>query len=289
MLYNTNNIVFDNQKSHIQQPMYTTLTSLIDRLDNDATYDSGVIRWGCPIPSFGDLSTSRIATVGINPSNREFIDEEGHELQGKYRRFHTLKSLGLQSWLDVDARHIQLIAQSCFDYFNGNPYDRWFKTLDYIISGAQVSYYDKTFKACHLDLIPYATIRKWTELSTQQHSMLLALASNFLGLLIRDSPLEVLILNGKTVVQIFQEISCVRLNKCNASKWTLPRYSSPDVVGIAYSGIINTISGIQLERNLIVLGFNHNLQGSFGVTKQVLQEIRSWISESVMELNSATK
>ena len=56
--------------------LLTALTTLINRLDSPAISGTGVIRWGCPVPSFGDLSASRVATVGLNPSNREFVDEE---------------------------------------------------------------------------------------------------------------------------------------------------------------------------------------------------------------------
>ena len=39
------------------------------------------------------------------------------------------------------------------------------------------------------------------------------------------------------------------------------------------------MSGIVLGRKILVLGFNHNIQSSFGVTTKVIQEIRSWIAE----------
>lgn len=124
--------------------MYTTLATLIDRLDSIAMSGTDVIRWGAPVPSFGDLTRARVATLGLNPSNREFVDDSGDELQGPHRRFHTLNSLGLTEWSDVDVRHPRLILDSCRTYFLGNPYDRWFKRLDYVIAGAQASYYDRS-------------------------------------------------------------------------------------------------------------------------------------------------
>src|SRR5256885_16941618 len=132
---------------------------MIDRLDRPDRSGTDVIRLGCPVPSFGDLSSSGVATLGLNPSNREFMDELGEELEGTFRRFHTLNSLGLASWSDVDSRHLRLILESCRTYFLGNPYDRWFKRLDQVVSGTQASFYDVSRQACHLDLIPYATAR----------------------------------------------------------------------------------------------------------------------------------
>ena len=73
--------------------MYSALTTLLDRLDSADTQRAAVIRWGSPVPSFGDLTKSDVATLGLNPSNKEFVDNSGNELSGSERRFHTLKSL----------------------------------------------------------------------------------------------------------------------------------------------------------------------------------------------------
>lgn len=258
--------------------LHAALSTLIDRLDSPAVSRTQVIRWGCPVPCFGDLSSSRVATLGLNPSNREFVDELGDELRGTFRRFHTLTSLGLQSWSDVDARHLRLITESCCNYFLGNPYDRWFKKLDRVVSGANASFYDASCRACHLDLIPYATARKWTELTARQRSSLLTVAADTLGLLLRDSPVRILILNGRSVVDHFQEIAGICLERVEMPAWSLSRQPKRDVAGLAYRGVVNTLSGISLPHEILVLGYNHNLQSSFGVTNEVIRGIRDWIS-----------
>lgn len=263
--------------------MHSTLATLINRLERSDISRANVIKWGCPVPSFGDLSRSQVATLGLNPSNREFVDEAGSELQGAARRFHTLGSLNIKSWAEVDARHMRMILESCCTYFRGNPYDRWFKRLDQVVSGTKASYYDDSHAACHLDLIPYATARKWTELTTQQRSLLLSISGDTLGLLLRDSPVRVLILNGKSVLRQFQEIAGVILESREMPTWSLPRQSKPDVTGIAYRGVVDTLSGISLGRQLLVLGFNHNLQSSFGVTTEVVHAIRRWIARASRE------
>ena len=58
--------------------MHKTLTTLIDRFDAPELAEADVIPWGCPVPSFGDLSSSQVATLGLNPSNKEFVDEVGN-------------------------------------------------------------------------------------------------------------------------------------------------------------------------------------------------------------------
>ena len=261
-----------------------TLITLIDRLDTSCVHQLGVIEWGSPVAVFGDLSSSRIATMGLNPSNREFVDTSGRELQGPFRRFHTLNSLGLRSWSGVDFRHIHLILESFRDYFRRNPYRAWFRALDRAISATETSYYDPYGGACHLDLIPYATSLKWTALTPWQRAALLEIAADSLGLLLREAPVEVLILNGRSVVEHFEEMAETRLQRRRMDGWGLPRRARSDVPGYSYAGFVESIGGIGLDRKVAVLGFNHNLQSSYGVTTAVVREIRAWLPEAAHEV-----
>lgn len=264
--------------------MHATLSSLLERLDNDALSKAKVIPWGSPIPSFGDLSCSSIATLGLNPSNREFVDVRGNELDGDVRRFHTLQSLGLKKWSDANVTHRKKIWESCNRYFDLNPYDGWFKVLDKIISGTNASYYDKSVKACHLDLIPYATACKWTELTLQQRTLLLNLVGDTLGLLLKNSPIRLLILNGQAVIENLQRITGVDFEKDAIANWTLPRKTGVGVKGFSYRGTIREVAGVHLHRKVHILGFNHNIQSSFGVTTQVKTAIQEWVTASAEEV-----
>lgn len=264
--------------------MTATLTSLLERLDNKALTKARVIPWSSPIPSFGDLSRSKIATLGLNPSNREFVDLSGNELVGISRRFHTLRSLGIKKWSDANSTHHSMILDSCNLYFHQNPYDGWFKGLDKIISGTNASYYDDSIKACHLDLIPYATACKWTELTSEQRAFLLNFSADTLGLLLRDSPVRLLVLNGQAVIDNLQRISGANFTQDTITTWTLPRKSGIGVKGFSYRGTVDEIAGVKLNRKVHILGFNHNIQSSFGVTTLVKSAIRSWITTSTKEI-----
>jgi hypothetical protein len=266
--------------------MNATLSTLIERLEDAVMSGTEVIPWGSPIPCFGDLSRSEVATLGLNPSNREFVDASGNELEGRSRRFHTLKSLGLARWSDVTAQHLEQILDSCRRYFSGNPYDAWFKKLDNIISGTNASYYSPSAKACHLDLIPYATLCKWTTLSSHQRLSLFAASGDSLALLLRDSPVRILILNGNSVAKTFQEIAGVRLEKRAMRDWTLSRRENSDVTGFSYTGTVRDLFGVKLRNEILVLGFNHNIQSSFGVTGQAITAIRQWITQAAHEVLS---
>ena len=78
---------------------------MVDRLDR--AVHQYVIPWSCPVPFFGGLTTASVATVGINPGDREFVNESGAELEGGARRLPTLRSMGLTSWADADATHLR--------------------------------------------------------------------------------------------------------------------------------------------------------------------------------------
>jgi hypothetical protein len=255
------------------------LINLIERFEDPKIKKADIIAWGSPILSFGSISNSRIATLGLNPSNREFVDGNGNELNGNQRRFHTLKSLGIKQWNEANDNHLESITKLCVEYFYRNPYDSWFKRLDYLISGTSMSYYFPSGQACHLDLIPYATSSKWTDLSPKQKDLLFQLSGDTLGLILENSPIEILILNGQAVVDNLSKVSKVEFNRRHMPSWTLPRKLSDGVAGYSYTGVINNIGGIKLKKDILVLGYNHNIQSSFGVTSEVQKSIRNWISK----------
>ncbi|WP_249384114.1 hypothetical protein [Chitinivorax sp. B] len=260
------------------------LSSLVHRLDGPHLASLEVIPWAAPVLSFGDLSRSKVATLGLNPSNREFVDVYGNELTGHDRRFHTLGSLGLKRWADVRDEHLEQIRESCSEYFAGNPYDEWFQALNKLIAGANASYYGMFADACHLDLVPYATRCKWVELSSSQRADLLKATGDALGLILRESAVDVLVLNGQSVIENLQAICGCTFQRDAVPDWTLPRRASKGVAGYAYTGNICQISGIGLGREISVLGYSHNIQSSFGVTTQVKTAIQHWITQNAHEV-----
>lgn len=260
------------------------LSTMVRRLDDSHLQELSVIPWAAPVLSFGSPSRSKIATLGLNPSNREFVDTAGNELDGCNRRFHTLKSLGLRRWPDAKVEHLKQIQESCDNYFERNPYDGWFKALNQLILGVNSSYYGMFSDACHLDLVPYATSCKWVELTTSQRNCLLKSGGDALGLLLRESSIEALVLNGQSVIENLQAVSQCVFKREAVPDWTLPRHSSQGVKGYAYTGKICQISGIGLGREISILGYSHNIQSSFGVTTKVKTAIQQWITHTASEV-----
>lgn len=257
---------------------YAILDTLIERLDSNKLADTCVGRCWAPVPYFGDLSNSRVATVGINPSDKEFVNDSGNEIVGHKRRFHTLKSLGISCWSEADNCHIQQILESCTKYFEcgRNPYDEWFKPLDKIIAGTGASYYCSN--ACHLDLVPFATACKWRDLNKPQKSKLLCMNRDAIGQLLSVSPIEILILNGSEVVNGFQRAASIRLDRSRMDDWTLPWKNGPRS-GFAYRGVASCLPSIALNRRVLILGYNHNIKGTPGVL-DVADSIKDWVASN---------
>ncbi|TGD78228.1 hypothetical protein [Hymenobacter wooponensis] len=258
------------------------IENLIKKMNSIEFNNSSAITLACPVPYFGNIHNAKIATVGINPSNLEFLDNNNIELGRWNRRFPTLTSLGLSSWANANERHFDLIEESCTNYFKSNPYDMWFKKLDHIISGSNYSYYFPLENACHLDLIPYATKQKWSELSNAQRNYLIHISGDIIRSMINKSSVTHLILNGKTVINLFSQMFNIELTELPMVNWSLPRKTTDNVKGISYVGILRTTNKDLTNRDIIVLGYNHNIQSSFGVTSQVQKEIRNWVSHNVI-------
>jgi len=257
--------------------MNKIILDLIHRIESNALLGTNIISWGAPVPVFGDISQSKVATLGLNPSNLEFTDNNGNELVGEDRRFHTLSSLKLNSWKFTNQEHIKLIIDSYKYYFFTNPYDRWFKSLDVILKELDVSYYNHDKHACHLDLVPYATATKWGKLSAGQQKQLVSSTCDGLASLLYESPIRVLILNGASVVNNFSLISSIDFKVDEMPSWTLCRDSKRKVKGYSYKGKLSQLLGHKFSHEILVLGFNHNIQSSFGVTNHVKHSIARWI------------
>ena len=86
-------------------------------------------------------------------------------------------------------------------------------------------------------------------------------------------------LNGASVVRAFENLTGATLSKSEMPSWSLRRRDDRSAKGFAYVGKVSAIANASLGRELLALGYNHNIQSSFGVTTAVVQEIRRWIAQ----------
>ena len=157
-----------------------------------------VLPGSTPVLFRGHQPTAHVATVGINPSVREFFTRGGEELDRNSRRFETLSSLGIRSMADATENEMARIQQRCLEYFEVNPYMEWFTPIEgmiHAITGA--SYFDGS--ACHLDLVQWATTPLWGRLETTVRRELLSTGRALVEAQLQNRLLDVIYLNGKTV------------------------------------------------------------------------------------------
>lgn len=261
--------------------MYSSMARLLELLVSQSR-ESTVIRWAGPVPFFGELSSARVATVGINPSNLEFVTNRGAELDEEERRLHTLSSLGIATWDAAEGAHVCELIRNCENYFTRNPYRRWFDVLERSMAPSGFSYYPSAAnRMCHLDLVPFATSEKWSYLSPAYRRALVAQGREAMAEFIRDSPLQFLILNGRSVVTEFEAFAGVELDAVVKDEWSLPRRDGSQVHGVLYTGQIDRLGSVEFERPVQVIGYNHNLQSSFGVTSAAMRAIGEYVGEQV--------
>jgi len=231
-----------------------------ERIKRVPPADCDVMPTSTPVVSFGDPGGARVATLGLNPSRIEF-EERGVELDGRLRRFETLKSLGLASLADAPDDLVDRVWQRCASYFDGNPYMKWFSRLEEMLGGVGASYLDGS--ACHLDLSQWATDPTWNGLQPTARARLVSEDVPFLKEQLRREEIALLLLNGRSVLR--EVVSHLGV--------TLRREQDVADGSVNASVYTGTFAGMR------VIGWSTNLQSSFGVTREFRQKLRERLAE----------
>lgn len=137
-----------------------------------------------PILWFGNMnayrqSDLRIVTVGLNPSNIEFLPKIGSTNYSVVYRFP--KAVNLVGKKTLSPKDIVDYENSMNDYFtnqlNGKPtwYRAWFSNNEAALHGLDASYLKSTdYKrtAIHIDLWTPLATKKWKQLTNNQKQLL---------------------------------------------------------------------------------------------------------------------
>lgn len=119
-----------------------------------------------PIHWFGDRvaynrSKIRIVTVGLNPSDKEFRNNNRESF-----------NIGLR-FQDYEEKGLEAVYNNYFEY---NPYS-WFKSFECILNGLDASYYSEKGmpnRVLHTDICsPWATDPTWSKLSIKEKNALM--------------------------------------------------------------------------------------------------------------------
>ena len=232
-----------------------------ERVRREPADGTFVLAGSTPVVAFGDPSLARIATLGLNPSDAEFV-MRGVELDGRERRFETLRSLRVPSLVDAPDSVVAAVVHRCNGYFFGNPYRGWFDRLDEILRTCGSSYYDRT--ACHLDLSQWATSPKWGSIGRTAQDTLMRLDAPFLAQQLEHEGIETLLINGRAAINGFSRAFGSRLREA----------------GTVTDRSVRTQLYISQLKHTRVIAWSTNLQSSFGVTR----ELRAMLAQTVSSL-----
>jgi hypothetical protein len=228
-----------------------------------------VVPGSTPVVAFGDLRKARVATLAINPSFGEFLHLDGRERDGADRRLETLQSLRCRGLETAPREAIQRAFSSCSSYFTRRPYT-YFGKLETVLGQLKASFYDGS--ACHLDLVQWATKPRWVELGPSEREKLLQADVPFLKRQLSNEHVRLVVINGSGVREQYERFFGVMLQEVQ-----FPRQAYLEVSG---GPRISFFQG-RTPSGQHVVGWNINLQSTFGVSKENVRAIADHIAKIV--------
>ena len=195
--------------------------------------DCHIVPYSTPVVSFGNPETSTVATLGINPSSREFLDDGMNLLSGSEKRLVDTEVLGLSREIEsLSAEQAGEVIKGFFGYFEKKPY-KWFSRLQkYVLDPAGASFepsaIDGVEGACHLDLVQWATDPVWGDIKDKGiQKTLLESDFEFLRFQLTNYEFKKLFLNGQEVVAQFKRLGLAELIEVGRTSFQSHGKTSP--------------------------------------------------------------
>jgi len=188
---------------------------IIERIKRPIENNLSITKQSTPIIYFGNYKKANSCTISLNPSDREFLDNNGNILSGNKERLCSRKKLGKEDSDILTDSEASIVEKYCNNYFKINPYKIWFNKYDYLIKKFGYSYYNDSCVA--LDLIQWATTPFWNGLNDNTRLKLLEKDLPVLEYLLEKN-FEIIFLNGGTVVSnLNRYLNGISLNEIPAS------------------------------------------------------------------------
>ena len=240
-------------------PLADHLVAMVRRLPPTG---APLVEGSTPVVSFGDAQTAEFATLGINPSKREFVDSKGGFLRGGERRLATLESIDAQRLDRLDDDQVAAVLADCAAYFHRNPFSTWFNPLETLLRNGLGAGY-KEGRACHLDLVQWATDPVWGGIPAKVRQSLLAEGVRHLHTQLAHSRIRFVLLNGRGVIN---QLSDQPLGSLSLTE-----------VGLIPMGHTTCTLVRGTDAGITFLGWSTNLQSSFGVSTAFKTELADWL------------
>lgn len=178
-------------------------TKILDFISQPIPENIGILAHSIPIPFFGNIEKSIVATLSLNPSDKEFRQDRHPSLilANEKKRFKDRDFFDITDKQSLTKFQAEIAYDSYLSYFKNNPYKKWFNKLDSLLSPVGFSYYDGTMS--HLDITPWATFQKWDNLNTKD--AVLNASANISEYILDNYDLKFLFVNGKTTFSHLQK------------------------------------------------------------------------------------
>jgi len=232
---------------------------VIKRIMSPYPIQEEIVEQSTPVVSFGHYKEARVFTLGINPSNKEFENKNKELLKNNKRRLQTYSSLKLNSYTELTFDKTLKIFEWCQNYFDKETYYKtWFNKFNPILNSIGCSYFKPPY-AAHVDLAQWATKKKWQELDKNQKEILINDGREFLQYQLKSENLEILLLNGKSVIDSFLEWSNLKVIK--RFNFEIPKGKNSNIIIGLY------------DNRIKVIGWSVNLQSSFGLYNSDIERL----------------
>ncbi len=249
-------------------PMAIAIADYIEeRIRRQAPAGLNIVPHSTPVVSFGDAQFAKVATLGLNPSRLEFLDNGGTLLDGWKRRLATHESLGTADLKRASLKLVMQVLNDCNSYFQRRPYWGWFQQLGPLLEACGAKYCDGS--ACHLDLVQWATDPTWRKLPAAMGTKLIAEDAKFLASQLKQENLRLLLVNGRGVLR----------QLCRSMAGDLELQEIKRIEGCAK--VPTRLFSGRIFRRVQVVAWSTNLQSSFGVTSELRAELPKRIAALV--------
>lgn len=198
----------------------------------------GVVPDTPPIISFGNFETARVATIGLNPSHREFS--------------HDYVRWGFGDLGAAPRSVLREILADQYSYFE-RPQYRWFDRLATVVEACGANYADGS--AASLDIVQWATQPVWGKLTMRQKRTLLERDVPFLARQIHNEGIETVLVNGRGVMQALAQYMGLEFDPVEVIEGYPGTPNIPDT----------TLYSTRVFKKINVIAWNVNLQGTPGI------------------------
>ena len=171
---------------------------LLDYISRPIPQGIPIVPQSIPIVFFGEIEKARLATIAINPSNREFTNTKHEIFPPNKKRFVDRDILGVSDNDTLSLKQAEMVYQSLCNFFHKRPYMQWFGQLEKLFLEANLSYFKGDI--INLDISPWATSVKWSNLTEEQRSDLVSHGGKLLQTILNAGQLRCLFVNGKTAI-----------------------------------------------------------------------------------------